>query len=321
VTVVDLDRLATWLEKADAETRREAINDLSLSPEYVVARIPTSRNPRQVVLSPKGDRLFVSERLQDSVLVVDTANLQPLGRIRLGDGGLDDPIRRGEQVFTSSEYTFQHQFSCRSCHPDGHVDGLSYDFDGDGIGDNLLDNRSLQGVAGTAPFKWNGKNPSLEVQCGPRFARVLMRTEPFPPHQLHDLTTFIESLPPTRYERKRQTKLTAAQERGRAIFFAMQTPAGKEIPVSRRCVTCHPPPLYTVRLPFDVGSKGPRDTSGVFDTPHLLGVAYSAPYLHDGRAQTLEELWTVFNPDDMHGVSSYMNKIQLNDLIEFLKTL
>jgi cytochrome c peroxidase len=52
-----------------------------------------------------------------------------------------------------------------------------------------------------------------------------------------------------------------------------------------------------------------------------LGVAASAPYLHDGRAQSLEELWTVYNPNDQHGVSSYMNKIQLNDLIEFLKTL
>jgi cytochrome c peroxidase len=58
-----------------------------------------------------------------------------------------------------------------------------------------------------------------------------------------------------------------------------------------------------------------------FDTPLLLGVAASAPSLHDGRAQTLEELWTTFNTNDLHGASSYMNKIQLNDLIEFLKTL
>ena len=79
--------------------------------------------------------------------------------------------------------------------------------------------------------------------------------------------------------------------------------------------------MYTVRLPFKVGSKGPFDTSDSFDAPHLLGVADSAPYLHDGRAQTLEELWTIYNTNDVHGVSSYMNKIQLNDLIEFLKTL
>jgi YVTN family beta-propeller protein len=321
VSVVDLDRLARWLEAADSTARSEAIYDLSLSPEYVLGRVRTRRNPRQLALSPDGRTLFVAERLEDSVLLVDTESLNTLGRIELGDAGLDDPIRRGERVFTTAAYTFQHQFSCRSCHPDGHVDGLSYDFDGDGIGDNLLDNRSLMGVAGTGPFKWNGKNPSLEVQCGPRFAKVLMRTDPFPPKALRDLTAFINSRPPSRVARPTGDRLTPAQERGRAIFFATQTPDGKVIPRERRCSTCHRPPLYTVRVSFDVGTKGPYDTTEAFDTPHLLGIAASAPYLHDGRAQTLEELWTLYNTNDLHGVSSYMNKIQLNDLIEFLKTL
>jgi YVTN family beta-propeller protein len=315
VTVVNLDRLASWMETADTKTRQEAIYDMSLSPEYVVARVPAGRNPRQLALSPDGGRLFIAERLDDSILVIDTASLATRGRIVLGNGGENDPIRRGERVFTKAAYTFQRQFSCRSCHPDGHVDGLSYDFDTSGVGDNLLDNRSLLGVAGTEPFKWNGKNPSLEVQCGPRFARVLMRTDPIPTKELLDLTTFIKSLPPATDHRGTTGKLTPSQERGRAIFFAAKTPNGREIPHERRCSTCHRPPLYTVRLSFDVG------TGGVFDTPHLLGVATTAPYLHDGRAQSLEELWTTYNTNDLHGVSSYMNKIQLNDLVNFLKTL
>jgi cytochrome c peroxidase len=147
-----------------------------------------------------------------------------------------------------------------------------------------------------------------------------MRTEPFPNQQLHDLTSFIKSLPPPRATRG-EVKLTAAAQRGRAIFFATRTPDGKEIPVSNRCVTCHPPPLYSVRLPFKVGTKGEFDTTEAFDTPHLLGVADTAPYLHDGRAQTLEEIWTLYSTNDSHGVTTYMNKIQLNDLVEFLKTL
>jgi YVTN family beta-propeller protein len=315
VSVVDLERLAAWLRKTDSATQQEAIYDLSLSPEYVVARIPTQRNPRQLALSPDGGKLFVAERLQDSILVVDTRNLAEQGRIILGDGGTNDPIRRGERVFTKAAYTFHHQFSCRSCHPDGHVDGLSYDFDTTGIGDNLLDNRSLLGVAGTEPFKWNGKNASLEVQCGPRFAKVLMRTDPIPQKDLLDLTTFIKSLPPQRVARNADGTLTPSQERGRAIFFATKTTNGKEIPHTRRCSTCHRPPLYSVRLSFDVG------TGGTFDTPHLLGVADTAPYLHDGRALSLEEIWTLYSTNDSHGVTSYMNKIQLNDLVEFLKTL
>jgi len=265
----------------------------------------------------------VAERLEDRVLVVDTTSLKPIGRIVLGDGGLNDPVRLGERVFTRATYTFQGQFSCRSCHPDGHVDGLSYDFDGAGVGDNLLANRSLCGVAGTAPFKWNGKNPSLQFQCGPRFARVLMRTDPIPQPQLDELATFIEHLPPTRtipWSRVGQP-LAPAEERGRKLFFATQRPDGTPIPRALQCQTCHRPPLFTDRLLTSVGTRGARDSSGIFDTPHLIGVGALAPYLHDGRAKTLEEIWTIYQTDDLHGVSSYWSKEQLNDLVEYLETL
>jgi DNA-binding beta-propeller fold protein YncE len=323
VSVIDLDRLAAWLAQADEATKLGAIHDLELADTYVVARIPTGRNPRQLALSPEGSRLYVAEYLEDTVLVVDTRTLAPVGRLVLGDGkgGQDDPIRRGERMFTWAGKTFQGQFSCRSCHPDGHVDGLNYDFDGDGVGDNLLDNRTLQGLAGTWPFKWNGKNPSLSVQCGPRFAKVLMRTDPFDGPQLADLTRFVESMPPPRTRHVLDTEWTPARERGRQLFFATADPGGKPIPVERRCSTCHRPPLYTNRAKTSVGTRGPQDPTDEFDTPHLLGIAASAPYLHDGRAKSLEELWTLYQTNDLHGVSSYMSKQQLNDLVEYLKTL
>ena len=57
------------------------------------------------------------------------------------------------------------------------------------------------------------------------------------------------------------------------------------------------------------------------DRLHLVGIADSAPYLHNGIAETLEEIWTVYNPNDKHGVTNDMTKDQLNDLIEYLKTL
>jgi DNA-binding beta-propeller fold protein YncE len=323
VTVLDLDRLGAWLTQTDAAARGDAIRNMALSCRYVVTRIPTGCNPRHLALSPDGRRLFVAERLDDRVLVVDTTSLKPIGRIVLGDGGRNDPIRQGERVFTRARYTFQGQFSCRSCHPDGRVDGLSYDFDGSGIGDSLLDNRSLCGVAGTAPFKWNGKNPTLQFQDGPRFARVLMRTDPIPSAQLDELATFIEHLPPTRTIPWSQVgrPLTPAQERGRKLFFATQRTDGTPIPLALQCQTCHRPPLFTDRLLRSVGTKAPRDASGMFDTPHLVGIGASAPYLHDGRAKTLEEIWTTYQKDDLHGISSYWSKEQLNDLVEYLKTL
>jgi YVTN family beta-propeller protein len=323
VSVLDLDRVGEWLTRAGAEERADAIRDMAFSYRYVIARIPTGANPRHLSLSPDGRTLFVAERLADGILVVDTETLRPRGRIVLGDGGSSDPIREGERVFSAAKYTFQGQFACRSCHPDGHVDGLAYDFDGSGVGDNLLDNRSLCGVAGTEPFKWNGKNPTLQFQDGPRFARVLMRTDPIPGPQLDELAEFLVHLPPERTQpwARNGRPLTAAEERGRQLFFAQQRPDGTPIPLRLQCQSCHRPPLFTNRLLASVGTQLPRDPKDGFDTPHLLGIGASAPYLHDGRARTLEEIWTTYQKDDLHGVSSYWSKEQLNDLVEYLKTL
>ena len=70
-----------------------------------------------------------------------------------------------------------------------------------------------------------------------------------------------------------------------------------------------------------MGTLGPFDEEDRFDTPHLLNIYDSAPYLHNGIAETLEEIWTRYNPDDQHGVTNDMTKDQLNDLMEYLKTL
>ena len=96
---------------------------------------------------------------------------------------------------------------------------------------------------------------------------------------------------------------------------------GRVIPKDKRCVTCHFPPLYTDRKRHDVGTKFPFDRESRFDTPHLSNIYDSSPYLHNGIAETLEEIWTRYNPNDTHGVTNDMTKDQLNDLIEYLKTL
>ena len=43
--------------------------------------------------------------------------------------------------------------------------------------------------------------------------------------------------------------------------------------------------------------------------------------MHDGRAKSLEEIWTIYNPFDTHGMTNDLTKDELNDLIEYLKTL
>jgi cytochrome c peroxidase len=71
----------------------------------------------------------------------------------------------------------------------------------------------------------------------------------------------------------------------------------------------------------DVGTASHLDTHSEFDVPHLNNIYDSAPYLHDGRAHSLEEIWTLYNPGDTHGRTNDLTKAELNDLIEYLKTL
>ena len=313
VTAVDVDVLRRLCAEGDVAALEAYPDDLALSGEYVLGRIPTLDVPEALAMAPDGRQLYVAERLADSIAVIDVSTLEVVERIDLGGPREQTAERRGERVFHDASVTFQGQFSCSSCHPEGHTDSIVWDFEIDGIGKNLLESRSLRGIRDTPPFKWNGKNPDLQTQCGPRFARVLTRSEPIPPRELDDLVAYIESIP---LRSRRAPKESAeARERGRQIFFRTHDTSGAEIPTVMRCSTCHRPPLYTDRLKADVGSEGE------FDTPHLFDVESSAPYLHDGRARTLEEIWTVHSPNDTHGRTNDLSKIELNDLVAFLRSL
>ncbi len=55
-----------------------------------------------------------------------------------------------------------------------------------------------------------------------------------------------------------------------------------------------------------------------FDTPTLVEVWRTAPYLYDGRAVTMKEVLTKHNAGDKHGKTSTLTKEQINDLAEFV---
>jgi YVTN family beta-propeller protein len=323
LAVVDLRKLLALLERFSTYEREHVLpNHLGHATEFIVKHLATRQSPRGVVITPDGRTAFVAESLNDSVAVIDLARLEVAGRIDLGGPKEITKARYGERLFNSANIAFHRQFSCHSCHPDGHVDGLTYDIEADGIGLSPVDNRSLRGILDTAPFKWEGTNPSLSRQCGPRLSVFFTRIQPFTPEQLSAVDYYITTIlrPPNRY-RPLGAPLTPAQRRGKAVFERTTTADGRFIPPEGRCITCHPPPYFTNRTRVDVGTRHAYDRQGRFDVPHLNNIYDAAPFLHNGMAPTLEEIWTVFNPDDRHGVTNDLTKDQLNDLIEYLKTL
>ncbi|MFQ5589656.1 MAG: hypothetical protein ACE5HE_00705 [Phycisphaerae bacterium] len=295
---------------------------LGLARRYVTARIKVGANPQALALSRDGLELYVANRLDDSISVIDTAADNVVRTIIIGDPAPPDRLLQGERFFHSALRTFHGQFGCVSCHPDTGFDGLQYDLEPDGIGQNILDNRNLRDVEGTGPFKWNGKNPDLTTQCGTRTAKWITRTGWLSAVEVVALASYIRSLQPVVNPYKAADgKLTPAQMRGKELFERTTDNAGRPVPQRQQCHFCHPGPKFFDGRKADVGTKGPHDTVTEYDSAHLVNVFESSPYLHDGRAATLEEIWTKYNPADKHGLSSDWTKQQLNDLVEYLKSL
>ncbi len=323
VAVVDIAKLTAVVKRATPEERRRVLpNHLGYPTEFVVKHIPVGANPRGILIPPEGTVAYVANSLDDSLSVIDLRKMENVARIGLGGPAEVTRKRRGEILFHSARITFRKQYACASCHPDGHIDGVTYDIESDGIGISPVDNRTLRGILDTAPFKWEGTNPSLSRQCGARLSVFFTRLLPFTPDELAAVDLYVTTIerPPNRY-RALGAPLNPAQRRGKIIFERDTANDGREIPIESRCITCHFPPYFTDRSLHDVGTRQSMDRTGRFDTPHLNNIYDSASYLHNGMAATLEEIWTIYNPDDRHGVTNDMTKDQLNDLIEYLKTL
>jgi YVTN family beta-propeller protein len=320
LSVIDTAKLARRLRQVPAE---ELPDRLDSAQTFVVGRLPTGHDPRAIAVSPDGRFAYVANRLDDSVSIVDLRQLKVASTLDLGGPKVITRLRRGEQLFSDASYCLQGQFACSTCHPNSHLDGLAWNLETPQLGRDRVANRTMRGIRETAPYKWNGHNPDLATQCGPRIAKFLFRSEGFDTQELEALITYLNAipLPPNRHLAP-DGQLTEAQERGQAIFLRTRTNDGRLIPIQNRCETCHPHDThYTNRISTDVASANKYDTSSLFDTPQLERVYEDAPYLHNAQALTLEEIWTVFNNNDTHGVTSDMAKEQLNDLIEFLKTL
>ena len=322
VAVIDVQAMKSFLTAtSDSERIKKLPDYLGSSVQFVARRIKVGQSPRGMVVSPDNKYLYVAIGLDDAVAVIDINSGTRTRTISLGGPTEITKARYGERIFHSAEYTFNRQFSCHSCHPDGSVDGLAYDIEPDGLGLNPVDNRTLRGINDTAPFKWTGKNPTLKRQCGPRLAAFFTRSDPFEPEQSEALDRYIVTIPrsPNRYVASGE--LNDAQRRGRRIFERTRDNSGNLIPEMKRCSSCHTFPYYTDRELADVGTTSELDTHGIFDVPHLNNIYETSPYLHDGRASSLEEIWTLYNKEDKHGVTNDLTKDQLNDLIEYLKTL
>ena len=285
VTVIDVARLLRFVRSHPAPF----VQDLSASANYVVTRIAVGLNPRGLTLTRDGRRLFVANRLDDTISVIDTRIDKVTTTIKLEGPMKISALRRGEQTFYTSRYSFQGQMGCANCHIDSTFDGLTWNLEPDGFGRNTVDNKLVEGIKDTEPYKWNGGNPNIPTECGPRTEKYFWRSENYDDLTLADLATYVRSLEP-RPNRFRVpgSDLTPAPDRGKAIFERAVDKFKKPIPEGNRCAYCHSGPKGTNQKLFDVGTHRTNDNAWLLKSAPLTNIALTAPYLHDGSARSLE---------------------------------
>lgn len=268
----------------------------------------SGQGPRALVAA--GSKVYAAQYFSDSIAVVDLAvgdGGKLVQTIALGPEPKLTQVRRGELLFHDATICYQHWQSCASCHPDARVDGINWDLTNDGEG-NSKNTKSMLWAHRTPPAMAEGVRMSAEqaVRSGLEHILFVERPEDEPAA----IDAYLKTLTPTPSPRLVDGRLSPAAARGQVLFSRPDI----------NCDRCHPSPLYTDKRSHPVGTRGRYDRSDRFDTPTLVEVWRTAPYLHDGRYTTVWELLH----DGKHGLQGRPVKLsdaELRDLAEFVLSL
>ncbi len=259
-------------------------------------------------LATVGSKVYVAQYFSDTIAVVDllSAGEVSLGTIALGPAPQLTAQRRGQMLFHDATLCYQRWQSCASCHPDGRADGLNWDLMNDGAG-NSKNVKSMLFAHRTPPAMAEGVRESAELAVRAGLRHILFANRP--EEEAAAIDAYLKSLRPVPSPRLVDGRLSRAAERGRKLFLSERV----------GCNRCHPAPLYTDLKMHNVGTRSPKEYGERFDTPALVEAWRTAPYLHDGRYTTIEELVGA----GRHGRSGddELSEREIDDLVEFVLSL
>ena len=280
-------------------------NDISvvdLSKGFGTGHVEVGDNPKGIIVTADGRTAYVHNALSDDLSVIDLDALVERTRIPITTSPLPPDVLAGKILFHSSdrvELAKDQWISCASCHFEGGHDGRTWIFS-----EGPRNTTTIKGLSATAPFHWSGDRTDLfDFDL-----TVLERQFGTGPSEEENaqLAAFLgfEGVPPSPFP------TTEATRRGRLIYESVG------------CANCHPGPAFTDGALHDVGTgDAPDEQFGPeFDTPTLLGLWDSAPYLHHGRAATLHNLFSG-NHGEGHALADRINDNALDDLVAYLLSL
>ena len=312
IHVIDRSAMHDAFAEVGTISVEDVVDDLTFSQKFTQRTRLYTRGARSVVLV--GDTAFVSGYFSETVDMwnVGTGTARPAGQIRLYAGdepAPKDAVRGGEESFCDSyDFLRANWHSCHSCHPFARSDAFKWDLENDGQGNHKND-KSLLYSHITPPSMITGVRDYAETATRKGVELILFIEPPSVEHHAVNIDEYLKSLRAVPSPYLDKGRLSESAQRGKRVFYRLN------------CHECHPPETYFTDMKIHAGETGVDDIGphdGNWDTPTLHEVWRTAPYYHDGRTTDMKDL---YKPPVSHGINAPVSDAELDDLVEYVKSL
>ncbi|MEG1585570.1 MAG: YVTN family beta-propeller repeat-containing protein [Bacteroidales bacterium] len=276
---------------------------------YDLRFVYNSKFRKRIPLVGNGPRKFIIDN--NNEVIVPTYFSDDLNKVLLSTGAVtaislvqnrqESDRDKGEKYFNDADHCFQNWQSCNGCHPgDARTDGMNWDLLNDGIG-NPKNCKSMLYSHQTAPSMISGIREKAEIAVRKGFTHIQF-TE-CPEEMANCVDEYLKALQPVVSPYLVNGKLSEKAQRGRQIFE------------KHNCSQCHSGPYFTDQRMYRIGENIEFEKG--WDTPTLIEVWRTAPYLFDGRAATIQDVFEKYK----HGINQKISKKEIDELAEYVNSL
>lgn len=300
-----MEKVEEAIENYSQPAHLNAHNHLGFVSEFAERIQLTGVGPR--ALKIVGNKVWVAHYFSDTIEILNLTSTGSDGEVvQLNPQMSLSQERQGEIYFHDATQTFQQWLSCATCHPDGRTDALNWDLLNDGIG-NSKNVKSLLQVNATPPTTWLGvrSGSMVSIRSGFKHIQFSNRSE----EDSLAVHAYLRALKPTPSPYLVEGALSESAQRGEQIFSA------------QGCRRCHTGPLFTDLKQHRVGTAIGVDYGRAIDTPSLIELWRTAPYLHDGRAATVKDLLTNYPHANLEHRLGQLDDQGIDDLANYLLSL
>jgi cytochrome c2 len=255
--------------------------------------------PRKMVL--KNGKLYIPTYFADVLNIFDQETMENTA-INLNPNRHETDENKGERYFNDASHCFQNWQSCNGCHPgEGRTDGMNWDLMNDGVG-NPKNCKSMLFSHVTPPCMISGirAHAELAVRAGFKYIQFFYVSE----EDALCVDAYLKALQPVPSPYLVNGELSEKAKEGEKVFQRL------------KCGDCHSGPYFTDMKMHRIGEDVEFEKG--WDTPTLREVWRTAPYLFNGRAATMKEVFSVYK----HGIEkAKVSDKDIEALTEYVNSL